>query len=62
VPADSKALLQKFPAILRTRDVKPTPPHGVEHHIHTGSHPLFSQNPAASIQKNFKLPKQSSKG
>jgi hypothetical protein len=32
-------LLQKFPSILCTEDVKPTPTHGVEHHIHTGSHP-----------------------
>jgi hypothetical protein len=41
VPADVKALLQKFPSILCTGDVKPTPTHGVEHHIHTppGSHP-----------------------
>jgi hypothetical protein len=39
VPADVKILLQKFPSILRTGDVKPTPKHGVEHHIHTGSHP-----------------------
>jgi hypothetical protein len=40
VPADVKLLLQKkFPSILRTGDVKPTPTHGVEHHIHTGSHP-----------------------
>jgi hypothetical protein len=39
VPADVKALLKKFPAILRTGDVKPAPIHGVEHHIHTGSHP-----------------------
>jgi hypothetical protein len=31
--------LQKFPSILRTRDVKPKPNHGVEHHILTGSHP-----------------------
>jgi hypothetical protein len=31
--------LQKFPSILRTGDVKLTPTHGVEHHIHTGSHP-----------------------
>ncbi len=35
-----KPLLQKFPFILRTGDVMPTPTHGVEHHIHTGSHPL----------------------
>ncbi len=39
MPADVKALLQKFPSILRTGDVKPTPTHGVEHHIHTSSHP-----------------------
>jgi hypothetical protein len=34
-----KILLQKFPSILRTGDVKPVPSHGVKHHIHTGSHP-----------------------
>jgi hypothetical protein len=63
VPADVKTLLQKFSSILRTGDVKPTPTHGVEHHIHTGSHPpLFLPNPAAWIQKNCKSPKQSSKG
>jgi hypothetical protein len=39
VPDDVKVLLQKFPSILRTGDVKPTPNHGVEHHIYTGSHP-----------------------
>jgi hypothetical protein len=39
VPADVKTSLQKFSSILRTRDVKPTPNHGVEHQIHTGSHP-----------------------
>ncbi len=39
MPADVKALLQKFPSILLTGDVKPTLTHGVEHHIHTGSHP-----------------------
>jgi hypothetical protein len=44
VPADVKALLQKFPSILCTGDVKPTPTHGVEHHIHTGSHtPVFAK-------------------
>jgi hypothetical protein len=37
---DVKTLLQKFPSILCTRDVKSTPNHGVEHHIHTGSHLL----------------------
>jgi hypothetical protein len=45
VPADVKILLQKFPFILRTGDVKPTPTHGVEHHIHTGSHPpIFAKS------------------
>ncbi len=45
VPADVKALLQKFPAILCTGDVKPTPTHGVKHHIHTGSHPpIFAKS------------------
>ncbi len=64
VPDDVKILLQKFPSILRTRDVKPAPNHGVEHHIHTGSHPPppFLQNPAASIHKICKSPKQNSKG
>jgi hypothetical protein len=56
-PADVKAFLQKFPAIWRIGDVRPTPNHGVEHHIHTGSHP-----PVALIWTNCKLPKQSSKG
>jgi hypothetical protein len=31
--------LQKFPSILRIRDVKLKSNHGVEQHIHTGSHP-----------------------
>jgi hypothetical protein len=62
VPADVKALLQIFPSIVRTGDVKPTPTHGVEHHITPAATPLFLQNPAASIQNNCKLPKQSSKG
>jgi hypothetical protein len=45
VPADVKTLLQKFPSILCTGDVKPTPTHGVEHHIHTGSHPpIFAKS------------------
>jgi hypothetical protein len=62
VPDDVKILSQKFPSILRTGDVKPAPNHGVEHHIHTGSHlPVFA-NPAASIHKNCKSPKRNSKG
>jgi cleavage and polyadenylation specificity factor subunit 1 len=45
VPTDVKILLQKYPSILRTRDVKPTPTHGVEHHIYTGSHsPVFAKS------------------
>jgi hypothetical protein len=44
VPADAKTLLQKFPSILRNGDVNPTPTHGVEHHIHTGSHPPVFAN------------------
>jgi hypothetical protein len=39
VPEDVKRLLKKFLSILRTGDVMPTPTHGVEHHIHMGSHP-----------------------
>jgi hypothetical protein len=39
VPDNVKCLLQKFPSVLRTADVMPTPTHGVEHHIHMGSHP-----------------------
>jgi hypothetical protein len=39
VTANVKVLLQKFSSILRTRDVKPTPTHRVEHHVHTSSHP-----------------------
>jgi hypothetical protein len=62
VPADVKALLQKFPAILRTGDVKPTPILGVSITSTMVATSLFSQNPAVSILKNCKLPKQSSKG
>jgi hypothetical protein len=62
MPDDVKTLLQKSPSILRTGDLKPTPNHGVEHHIHTIANPLFLQNPTTLIQKNCKVPKQSSKG
>jgi hypothetical protein len=45
MPDDVKTLLQKFPSILHTGDVKQTPNHGVEHHIHTGSQPpLFAKS------------------
>jgi hypothetical protein len=51
VPADVKILLQKFPSILCTEDVKPTP-----------SITSTPQSPAASIQKNCKSPKLNLKG
>ncbi len=42
---DVKTLWQKFPFILRTGDVKPTPNHGVKNHIHTGSlPPVFAKS------------------
>jgi hypothetical protein len=61
-PADVELSLQKHPTILHTGDVLPKPTHGVEHHIHIGSHPPFLQNPAALIHKSWKLPKRNSKG
>jgi hypothetical protein len=62
VPADVKILLQKFPSILRTEDVKPTPQHGVEHHIHTGSHPLvFAKSRRLDLEK-LDIAKANSKG
>ncbi len=52
MPVDVKILLQKFPSILRTGDVKPTPTHGVEHHIHTGSHPpVFAKSCRLDLEK-----------
>jgi hypothetical protein len=52
VSADVKALLQKFPSILRTGDMKPTPAHGVEHHIHTSSHPpVFAKSHCLDPEK-----------
>jgi hypothetical protein len=62
VPADVKTLLQKFPSILRTGDVKPTPKPGVEHPIHTSSHPPVWQSHAVLIRKNLKLLKRNLKG
>jgi hypothetical protein len=62
MPADVKALLQKFPAILRTGDVKLTPTHGVEHHINTGSHPpVFAKSRRLDPEK-LQIAKQSLKG
>jgi hypothetical protein len=52
VPADIKILLQKFPSILCTGDVKPTPTQGVEHHIHTGSRPpVFAKSRCIDPEK-----------
>jgi hypothetical protein len=52
VPADVTTLLQKFPSILRTGDVKPTPTHGVEHQIHTSSHPpVFAKSRRLNPEK-----------
>jgi hypothetical protein len=39
VPADVKCLFQKYFSILRAGDVLPTPSHGEENHVHTGTHP-----------------------
>ena len=39
MPADVKALLEKYPTILCTGDVVPKPTHGVVHQIHMGGHP-----------------------
>jgi hypothetical protein len=52
VPIDVKILLQKFPSILITGDVKPTPTHGVEHHINTNSHPpVFAKSCRLDLEK-----------
>jgi hypothetical protein len=52
VPAHVKALLQTFLSILRTGDVKPTPTHGVEHHIHNSSHPpVFTKSHCLDPEK-----------
>ncbi len=57
MPADVKILLKKYPSILRTGDVKPTPTHGVEHHIHTGSHPsVFAKSRRLDLEK-LEIPK-----
>ncbi len=52
VPTEVKILLQKFPYILGTGDLKPTPTHGVEHHIHTRSHlPVFAKSHCLNPEK-----------
>jgi hypothetical protein len=48
VPADVKALEQKFPSILRNGDVKQTPTHGDKYHIHT---PVFAKPRCLDPQK-----------
>jgi hypothetical protein len=52
MPEDMKHLLQNFPSFLRTGDVMPNPTHGVEHHIHTGSHPpVFAKSHRLDLEK-----------
>ncbi len=47
----SKLYCKKSP-LLRTWDVKPTPTHGVKHHIHTGSHPpVFAKSRRLDSEK-----------
>jgi hypothetical protein len=54
---DVKRLLRKFPSILRMGDVMPTPTHGVEHHIHTGSHPpVFAKSRCLDPEKTWNPP------
>ncbi len=60
VPDDIKHFLKKFPSILCTGDVMPTPTHGVEHHIHRGSHPPVFAKSIAWIRKNLKWQKRNS--
>jgi hypothetical protein len=61
VPADVTNLLQKFHYILRTGDGNQHQPMGLSITSTLAAIPLFLQNPAASIRKNCKLPKRSSK-
>jgi hypothetical protein len=61
VPADVKILLQKYPSILRTRDVKPPPLMGLIITSTPAATPQVLQNLAALIQKNLRLPKRNSK-
>jgi hypothetical protein len=52
LPEDVKHLLQKLPSILRMGDVIHTPTHGVEYHIHTGSHPpVFAKSCRLDLKK-----------
>jgi hypothetical protein len=62
VPADVMILLQKYPAILKTGDVRPTPTHGVEYHIHTGSHPPVFANPTRLDPEKLESAKAEFKG
>jgi hypothetical protein len=61
-PDGVKILLQKFPSILRTGDIKPAPNHGVEHHIHTGSHPPFFENSHRLDLEKLQSSQRNSKG
>jgi hypothetical protein len=53
VPDDVKILLQKFPSILRTGNVKQTPNHGVKYHIHTpaATPPVFAKSRCLDPEK-----------
>jgi hypothetical protein len=52
VPDDVKHLLQKFPSILCTGYMMPTPTHRVQHHIHKGSHPsVFAKSRRLDLEK-----------
>ncbi len=57
VLADVKTLLQKFPSILRSEDMKPTPTHGVKHHIHTSCHPPVLAKSCSLDPEKFQIAK-----
>ncbi len=43
IPEPVRRLLAKYPSIIRSETLTPSPTHGVEHHIDTGSHrPVFA--------------------
>ncbi len=53
----SSIYFKKFPSILGTGDVMPTPTHGVGHHIHTGSHPPVFAKSRHLDPENFEIAK-----
>jgi hypothetical protein len=55
-----KHLLKKFPSILGTGDVMPTPTMGWNIPFTRAVIPQFLQNPIAWIQKNLRLQKRNS--